>query len=221
MGHAASQELFTYQLKLWATAAIAIVASACSPATVQVIMSPDFHKQSIPPVAILPFQLDSPEDSHGQFPLSNSDVAPTATTTLTELFYKNLSKKSHLSVIPVDEIETAVSDFTIPPLDKDPSYAIARKIGKAIEAKTVLVGSVSQYRNRVGNALGIKQPATVGFEARLVNVLDGKTLWTGHFFETQRPMTSDLQGFLQRRRWLTARELAADGVKQVLDQWRE
>lgn len=218
MGPANPQKLFAYQLRLWAAAALAVVLSACSPATVQVVTSPEFREEVIPPIAILPFQLDSAEYSTRQFPLSNSDVAPTATAIVTDLFYKNLSKKSHLSLVPFDRVKTAANDFTLPPLNKDPSYAIARKIGELLEAKTVLIGSVSQYRNRVGNALGISRPASVGFEARLVSVRDGTTLWTGHFFETQRPMTSDLQGFLQRRRWLTADELAEDGVKQVLDQ---
>ncbi len=218
MGHANPQELFASHLRVWATAALAIVLSACSPATVQVVTSPEFRGEAIPPLAILPFQLDSEGYSTRQVPLSNSDVAPTALATVTDLFYKNLSKKSSLSLIPLDRVKTAVNDFTLPPLNKDPSYAIARKIGEVLEAKTVLVGSVSQYRDRVGNALGVSQPASVGFEARLVSVRDGTTLWVGHFFETQRPMTSDLQGFLQRRRWLTADELAEDGVKQVLDQ---
>ena len=218
MGPANPQEFFAAYLRMLAAAALAIVVSACSPATVQVVTSPDFRGEVVLPIAILPFQLDSEGYSTRQFPLSNSDVAPTATAIVTDLFYKSLSKKSSLSLIPLDRVKTAVNDFTLPPLNKDPSYAIARKIGELLEAKTVLIGSVSQYRNRIGNALGISQPASVGFEARLVSVRDGTTLWVGHFFETQRPMTSDLQGFLQRRRWLTADELAEDGVKQLLDQ---
>ena len=218
MGHTNSQKLFASYLRLWATAALTIVVSACGPATVQVVASSEFRGAAVPPIAILPFQLDSPEYSDRQFQLSNSDVAPTATAIVTDLFYKHLSRKSDLSLVPLDRVNDAVGDFTLPPLNKDPSYAIARRIGEVVEATTVLVGSVSQYRDRVGNAFGISQPASVGFEARLVSVLDGKTLWVGHFFETQRPMTSDLQGFLQRRRWLTAEELAEDGVQQVLDQ---
>ena len=191
---------------------------ACTPATINVVASPDFDVAAIPPIAILPFQSDSPGHVGHQFPLSNSDVAQTATETVTDLFYKNLRNKHDLALIPRSKVATAVSDLAIPPLNDDPSYAIARNVGETLEAKTVLIGIVSQYRDRVGNAFGIKQPASVGFEARLVNVLDGKTLWAGHFFETQRPMTSDLQGFLQRRRWLTAEELAAEGVKHVLAQ---
>jgi hypothetical protein len=137
---------------------------------------------------------------------------------MTDLFYKNLRKKFSVSLIPPDKVKIAVNEFTLPPLNKDPSYTIARKIGEVLEANTILLGSVSQYQDRVGNAVGISQPASVGFETRLVSVRDGSTLWVGHFFETQRPMTSDLQGFLQRRRWLTAKELAEDGIKQVLAQ---
>ena len=218
MGHANPQEFFAHQLTLWVTVALAIAVSACSPATVQVVTSPDFRRDQITPIAILPFQLDSPEHTNGQFQLSNSDVAPTATANVTDFFYKALSKKSIYSLIPLNEVSTAANNLTLPLLETDLTYATVRKIGALLEANTVLLGSVSQYRDRVGNSFGISQAASVGFEARLVSVRDGKILWTGHFFETQRPMTSDLQGFLQRRRWLTADELAADGVKQVLDQ---
>ena len=218
MGHTNPQELFAYQLRLWAIAALAAVVAACSPATIQVITSPEFRGEVVTPIMILPFQLDSPKDSDRHFQLSNSDVSPTAPVVVTDLFYKHISRRSVFSLIPRGRVNRAVHDFTLPRLDEDPSYEIARKMGEVLEAKTVLVGSVSQYRDRVGNAFGISQPASVGFEARLVSVLDGKTLWSGHFFETQRPMTSDLQGFLQRRRWLTAEELAEDGVKQILDQ---
>jgi hypothetical protein len=218
MGHANPQKLFAFHVRLWAATALAIVVCACSPATVHIVTSPEFRGEVVTPIVILPFQLDSLKDSTRQFQLSNSDVTPTATAVVTDLFYKNLSKKSAFSLIPLDRVNAAVDAFTLPLLDRDPSYEIARKIGEVLEAKTVLVGSVSQYRDRVGNAFGISRPASVGFEARLVSVIDGETLWEGHFFETQRPMTSDLQGFLQRRRWLTAEELAEDGVKQILDQ---
>ncbi len=197
---------------------LAIVVCACSPPTVQVITSPAFHGEVIPPIAILPFQLDSSKYSTQQLPLSSSAVDPTAPSTVARLFYKNIRKNFSLSLIPFDEVKIAINEFTLPPLNKDPSYVVARKIGKALEAKTILLGTVSQYQDRVGNALGIRQAASVGFETRLVNVRDGSVLWEGHFFETQLPMTSDLQGFLQRRRWLTAKELAEDGVNQVLKQ---
>ncbi|HIB54117.1 MAG TPA: hypothetical protein EYO39_04765, partial [Nitrospirales bacterium] len=119
---------------------------ACSPATVHIVTSPEFRGEVVTPIAILPFQLDSLKDSTRQFQLSNSDVTPTATAVVTDLFYKNLSKKSAFSLIPLDRVNAAVDAFTLPLLDRDPTYEIARKIGEVLEAKTVLVGSVSQYR---------------------------------------------------------------------------
>ena len=218
MGHTNSREFFAFQLKVWATAALAIMVVACSPATVQVVTSPEFRGEGVTPVVILPFQRDFPKDTTRHFQLSNSDITSTATAVVTDLFYKHLGKKTTFFLVPLNKVNATIDAFTLPLLDSDPSYEIARKIGEMLEAKTVLLGRVSQYRDRVGNAFGISQPASVGFEARLVSVLDGITLWEGHFFETQRPMTSDLQGFLKRRRWLTAEELAEDGVKQILDQ---
>ena len=221
MGHENSQKLFTYQLRALAATGVFIALLACSPGSVQIVASPSFYTENITPIAIFNFQLDTPKASEGQFMLSNSSVTPTATATVTKIFYKVLSNKFDSSIVSMDNFEKASSNFTIPDFDTDPSYTVARKIGKSLSAKTLLLGSITQYRDRVGNALGIKEPATVGFKAKLVSVLDGKTLWEAHFFETQRPMTSDLQGFLQRRRWLTAEELATDGVNQVLAKWKE
>jgi len=221
MGHAHSQELFASYLRylrVWTVTVLVILLSACSPATVEVVTSPDFHGAGISPTAILPFQLDALDYSTRKFHYSNSVVPPTAPAIVTDLFYAHLNKKVLLSLVPPYRVNTAVNDFILPPLNKDLSYAIAREIGTRLKAKTVLIGSVSQYRERIGNAIGISRSASVGFEARLINVRDGNVLWTGHFFETQRPMISDLQGFLQRRRWLTAKELAEDGVKKILDQ---
>ncbi len=215
MGHAHPRKLFTLLLTL-GIGALAMAMTGCTPSTVQVVTSPGFHASSIPPIAIFPFTVESSAAGNQKFPLSTSQVSSQAIVTVTELFYKNLRKKHDLAIIPMERVTASLDDLDLVHVDNNPPYATERKIGAALEAKTILVGTVSQYRERAGSAFG-GQPASVGFEARLVTVHDAKTLWVGHFFETQRPMTSDLKGFLERRRWLTAQELADDGIKQLLE----
>jgi hypothetical protein len=79
---------------------------------------------------------------------------------------------------------------------------------------------VEVYTQRQGSALGLDRPqdaAEVGFAVRLVSTQDGAILWTGEYYEHQRPMIEDFSGFLERgARYLTVEELANSAVDHVL-----
>ena len=87
-------------------------------------------------------------------------------------------------------------------------------------AKKRLWGWVFRYRERIGNAWGAQRPASVSFVALLYNGRDGNLLWRGKFDETQKPLSEDALDFVSflRRggRWLTARQLASDGINLIL-----
>jgi phosphatidylglycerophosphatase A len=97
---------------------------------------------------------------------------------------------------------------------------LAQRLAHELRSDSVLMGWVFRYGERVGNAWGARQPASVAFVALLFDGGDGKLLWRGRFDETQKPLSEDMMGlssFVQRGgRWVTARELAADGVNRVL-----
>ena len=109
MGHENSQKLFTYQLRALAATGVFIALLACSPGSVQIVASPSFYTENITPIAIFNFQLDTPKASEGQFMLSNSSVTPTATATVTKIFYKVLSNKFDSSIVSMDNFEKASS----------------------------------------------------------------------------------------------------------------
>jgi hypothetical protein len=79
---------------------------------------------------------------------------------------------------------------------------------------------VEVYKERKGSAIGLDRPedaAEVGFTVRLVSVKDGEVLWTGDYYERQRPMIEDISGFLERgARYLTVEQLADSAVDHVL-----
>jgi hypothetical protein len=95
--------------------------------------------------------------------------------------------------------------------------AMAQEVGTRLEVDGVLTGLVRTYREREGSKLGAK-PAAVGFEVYLVRPSDGTVLWTGEFFEEQKPLTQDVAGFFEKGGgFVTADELAELGVQKVMN----
>jgi hypothetical protein len=59
--------------------------------------------------------------------------------------------------------------------------------------------------------------AEVGFVVELIRVKDGIPVWTGQYYEHQRPANQDLSGLLERGpRYLTAEQLAESAADHVL-----
>ncbi|MBI2988715.1 MAG: hypothetical protein HYY45_18280 [Deltaproteobacteria bacterium] len=98
----------------------------------------------------------------------------------------------------------------------------ARRVGEMVFADAVLTGRLLRYRERVGEEWGIKSPASVAFVLELWDVRRGDLIWSGRFDETQKPLSQNLFAigeFTQRGgRWLTAEELALEGVRKAVNQ---
>lgn len=97
---------------------------------------------------------------------------------------------------------------------------LAQRLASQLRIDSVLIGWVFRFRERIGNAWGAQQPASVAFVALLFNGKDGKLLWRGKFDETQKPLSENVLEFFSfvRRggRWVTARQLASDGISCIL-----
>jgi hypothetical protein len=96
----------------------------------------------------------------------------------------------------------------------------AGKVGSEVHADAVLFGRVIRFNERVGAAGGVKSPASVAFDLFLLDVKMGDIIWSARFRETQEPLSENILAlgkFAQRRaRWLTAEELAREGIKKVI-----
>jgi TolB-like protein len=119
-----------------------------------------------------------------------------------------------------------VSDTEVSDLAESvaPSNDMARfrKIGELVYADAVLTGRVLRYRERVGSEIGVKSPASVAFTVDLIDVRRGDVVWSARFDETQKGLTENILslGDIRERgiRWLTAEQLAQDGVRKVINQ---
>jgi hypothetical protein len=97
-----------------------------------------------------------------------------------------------------------------------------RKIGELVYADAVLTGRVLRYRERVGSEIGVKSPASVAFTLDLIDVQRGDVVWSARFDETQKGLSDNILalGDIRERgiRWLTAEQLAQDGVRKMVNQ---
>lgn len=104
-------------------------------------------------------------------------------------------------------------------VQRDDPGAVAELAAAKFRATGILLGSVSRYRERSGEALGALHPAGVAFEVTLYAAPGGEKLWGARFDETQQAF---LDNPLKARRypgggtrWLRAAELARWGADQV------
>jgi hypothetical protein len=97
-----------------------------------------------------------------------------------------------------------------------------RQIGEMVYADAVLTSRVQRYRERVGDEWGAKSPASVAFVLDLVDVRRGDVIWSATFDETQKSLSENIFAFgaISERgvRWLSADQLAQDGVKKAVGQ---
>ena len=97
-----------------------------------------------------------------------------------------------------------------------------RQIGEMVFADAVMVGRVQRFRERIGDDWGVKSPASVAFVLDLIDVRRGDVIWSARFDETQKALSENIFGLgdISQRgvRWLTAEQLATDGVKKAVGQ---
>ena len=95
-----------------------------------------------------------------------------------------------------------------------------QNVGKCAGADFVLVPLVIDWRERDGSEIGATKPASVNLTLTLIDVRTGGIVKHYHFDETQQSLSDNIlnaQKFVARKgRWLSAMELAQEGLKQGL-----
>jgi len=138
---------------------------------------------------------------------------------LTELVNRSLQNRYDEKLVPLSKVkETAAQtghDET-----RDTIQTVALKTGRALGTPLIFAGNIWRYKERVGSAIGVQSPASVAFAIYLFDVPAGKILWMAKFEETQRSLLENLLrvgAFFERgAKWLTARELASYGIKELI-----
>jgi hypothetical protein len=148
--------------------------------------------------------------------ISSGAIEADGPETVTGLFRQSLINRGY-TLIARGIVERNLSSAEIP--GEKPEVFVQRLVLQ-VKSDSVLMGWVFRYRARTGGPWGVQEPASVAFVALLLNGRDGRLLWRGQFDETQRALSEDVLDFFSfaRRggRWVTAKELASDGVNQLL-----
>lgn len=203
--------------------------------------SPNIDKYDVRSVVVLPFQvLTTPQVTehrpHDELVvpqgIRRSDMAiavpptggrhvpleaappPTAAEKVSRAFYRKLKQLTGLAVLSPDDAAAALKAMESMRSEMLPEQQGA-KVASQVSADAALIGRVQVYQERKGSKLG-GEGAAVGFEVKLV-AADGTLLWTGHYYEKQKPLTEDAQGAIERAfMFVTADELIDYGVAKLI-----
>lgn len=167
-------------------------------------------------VAVLPFY---PVPTLSRSTAGSGNSAAAAAELVTRFVTEALAKRG-IPVIAANDLEIAFAGQgqAVPRLDPLRAAALA---AEEFGATGVLLGEVTRYRERGGEALGTTQAASVAFEVILYTAPAGQRVWSGRFDETQRALSENVFNLPRYpgggTRWLTAAELARWGADSTAE----
>ena len=146
---------------------------------------------------------------------------PSVATALVARYLSEALASRGVSVVPADDVARALAT----PLSDNSRLvprAVAQLVANKFGADALLLGEVSRFEERSGQAAGTMHPAAVGFEVTLYTAPGSKKLWSGVFSETQGALSENLLSNYRYpgggMRWLTAEELAQWGALETANQ---
>jgi hypothetical protein len=144
---------------------------------------------------------------------------PSVATALVARYVTEALAARGLDVVPADDVARVL---TVERADRQPLVprAVAPVVAREFGADAVLLGEVSRFVERSGQAAGTLRPAGVGFEVTLYAAPGAQKLWSAIFDETQKPLSENVLSTYRYpgggMRWLTAEEIARWGAKDTV-----
>jgi hypothetical protein len=177
-------------------------------------------------IAVVPFEKLTSSDASrmARCPVSGTvfttcDLPQNANLTIQEFFLGKLEKSGKYSIIPPYQSDAVYQKVK----GDNPKASVTQQLqltGKALEVEGVVAGYVACFRERVGYKYSAERPASVTFGVYLIRVSDGELAWGNIYEKTQQSLSENvLQAstfFSRGLKWVTAEELAEDGVDEIL-----
>jgi TolB-like protein len=192
----------------------ALLACGVGPGTFDSKSTTDLEARKIRRIAIFPLESLSGEEK-ARAPFSSGGPTDSPAALISRQLYSTMSQLPNWQIISDREVREMMP--LVPPGSPE---ARARRLGQLVYADAVLSGRVLRFREREGEALGVKNPASVAFVLELWDAKRGDSVWSARFDETQKPLSENLfalgQVTTRGVKWLTAEELAREGVKKAV-----
>jgi len=196
------------------------VACGVGPGNLRSRQSSDLEARKIRRIAVVPAAMmrdtPAPKIPFGT-PLEPRTSEREAPETLTRFVYLALTSLPNWQIVSESEVREVAQS-----VPGGTGANRLRQIGEMVYADAVLIGRVQRYRERVGDEWGARSPASVAFVLDLLDVRRGDVIWSASFDETQKSLSENIFAFgdISARgvRWLSADQLAQDGVKKAVGQ---
>ena len=201
--------------------------SACKP---HVIGAETPHETfNMDKLAVLPFKNMAGiygEDEATLCPLCGKvfltgSVAQGADNILTQHLIAILRKREDFKLIPTSQVQGVLTSLLPESKAVMPERDLVIRIGDSLDADAVMVGYLYRFSRRVGAWYSVDSPASVAFGIHLISVASGRIIWSGHFDETQQPLSENLfqlGTFIKRKAsWVTAQEIAVSALEDMFE----
>jgi hypothetical protein len=196
--------------------------SACSfgPGNIQTRHSSDIETRKIRRIAVMPPAASVDRKARVPFTSAPPESKPSvreAPDLLAHQIYSIMAAQAGWQIISESEIEEVGQT-----LGSLSDAARLQRLGELVYADAIVTAQVQRYRERVGNEVGAKTPASVAFVVDLVDLRRGDIAWSGRFDETQKALSENIFaiGDITQRgiRWLSADQLMLEGVKKTVNE---
>lgn len=148
-------------------------------------------------------------------PVEVTETAAAGERMITEVITDYFAANRSVRLISEDEKQALIGSETGNRLQ------IIRKVTTELKSNSALLFTLTRYRERLGDRLSVKDPASLAFEFKLVNAENGRVTCSGLFDETQQPLSENILDLPKAARrgfkWLTVKELAVEAVKEKFD----
>jgi len=148
-------------------------------------------------------------------PLHPSRQLEDGAAVLSALIADYFTDKPGVRIISQPQQESLASESVLDQI------SLAKKIGTQVGGDAVLMSTVNRYHPRGGTKLSVDSAASVAFDYKLAEVKTGRILCSGAFDETQQAVFENMFAFMRsfKRgfRWITAEELAKEGLIRKFD----
>jgi curli biogenesis system outer membrane secretion channel CsgG len=184
-----------------------IAASACTP-TVATETRPALAELDAPlrRIAVMPFAVSSALRGR------ESGTPPRVAAQLVSKYVTEALAARGVEVVAPEDVAATLAEA-------EPSRRVGQVLREKRGADAVVLGDLTRWEEREGEALGTLNAAAVGFNVTLQGA-DGRTLWSAEFDERQQPLSDNVLRAGKYpgggSRWLTAAELAHWGAKEIV-----